>query len=187
VAATSAFLVGVGFAAVSGHWTTRDPAFLPTVGGVFEDPGRLGSAHTSTLRCVLIGVKLVVIVMPLLLTAPIRGRMDRMLRAFAGLGVAALAGYGLALTSASLLAAAHIMGRTSFRHGLVWHVDRWHPWFFLGGLLLVLTMLRLLSGRLGTASSTDVARTPLETEECLVAESVAGAGRRRRPHVEGGS
>jgi hypothetical protein len=144
VAAGLAFLLGVGYAAISAYWALGGSGLLDTVGGVFERAGRSGGASIAIVLWTVVVVKLVAAVLPLLVVArPLHRGLRRALRVLAWVEATILTGYGLVLTGGGLLVQAGMIraGSGADHRALAWHAYLWDPWFLLWGLLVGIALL----------------------------------------------
>jgi hypothetical protein len=61
-----AFVVGLGYAAVSGYWASGGTELLDTVGGVFDRTGRSHGAGVALLLWLVVAIKVLAAALPLL-------------------------------------------------------------------------------------------------------------------------
>jgi hypothetical protein len=141
LAAATALVVGLAYAAISAYWAVGGTWLLATVSSSLVTAHQSATVAMAVWAAVVLKAIGALLPLYVCLPAPPPKRYGR-LRLLAWAEGAVLTLYGFAFTLADLLVQVGIIhrGRTADQRALVWHAYLWDPWFLVWGLLVVITL-----------------------------------------------
>lgn len=145
LAAWLAFVVGMGYAAVSAYWGLGGTGMLDTVGGDLATDGRAGSSGAYAAVWAACVLKVIASLLPLAAVGLVRDpEVVGVSRWLSWVEAVLLTGYGFLVTFVGLLVQAQVIRADpdADLYALTWHTFFWDPWFLLWGILVLVALRR---------------------------------------------